>query len=72
MISGEDEEDRRDEPPFAFDDVWPEDEPLPLTDAECARLVRGHPVRWRGTLEQALRLPGRYELAGGWLYARRG
>jgi hypothetical protein len=29
-------------------------------------------VRWRGTLEQALRLPGRYEMANGWLYARRG
>ena len=72
MMSGEDAAARRDEPPFGLEDVWPEDEPLPLTDAECARLVRGHPVRRRDTLEQALRLPGRYELAGGWLYARRG
>ena len=70
-MSDEDEA-RRDEPPFAFEDVWPEDAPLPLTDAACARLARGHPVRWRGTLEQALRLPGRYELVAGWLYVRRG
>ena len=70
-MSGADEA-RREEPPFAFEDVWPEDEPFPLSDAECARLVRGHPVRWRGTLEQALRLPGRYEMANGWLHARRG
>ncbi len=41
VVSGENEEARRDAPPFAFEDVWPEDEPLPLTDAECARLVRG-------------------------------
>jgi hypothetical protein len=72
VLSDENEAARRDAPPFVFEDVWPEDEPLPLTDAECARLVRGLPVRWRGTLTQALRLPGRYELAGGWLYARRG
>jgi hypothetical protein len=45
---------------------------LPLTKAACTRLVRGHPVRWRGTLEQALRLPGRYELVAGGLYLRRG
>ena len=71
-MSSEDEARRREEPPFAFEDVWPENEPLPLTDAEGARLVRGHPVRWRGTLEQALRLPGRYEPVAGWLYVRRG
>ena len=70
-MSDEDEA-PREEPPFAFEDVWPEHEPFPLTDAECARLVRGHPVRWRGTLEEMLRLPGRYEMVDGWLYARRG
>jgi hypothetical protein len=72
VVRGEDEEARRDAPPFAFEDVWPEDQPFPLSDAECARLMRGHPVRRRGTLEQALRLPGTHELAGGWLYVRRG
>ncbi len=70
-MSGEHEARRDEEPPFAFEDLWPEDEPFPLTDAACARLVRGHPVRWRGTLEQALRLPGRYEMVAGWLYCRR-
>ncbi len=69
----DDDEDRRteDEPPFAFEDVWPEERPFPLTDTECARLVRGHPVRWRGTLEEALELPGMYEMMDGWLYVRR-
>lgn len=58
-----DEEPRRDEvPPFGFDDVWPDDKPFPLSEAECARLVRGHPVRWRGTLDDALSLPGMYEI----------
>jgi hypothetical protein len=70
-VSDEDEA-RRDKPPFEFEDVWPEDEPFPLSDAECARLVRGHPVRWRGTLDEAMRLPGRYEMVRGWLYTRRG
>ena len=46
-----------DEPPFAFEDVWPDDKPFPLSDAECARLVRGYLVRWRGTLEEALGKP---------------
>jgi len=41
--------DERDDPPFEFGDVWPDDKPFPLSDAECARLVRGHPVRWRST-----------------------
>jgi hypothetical protein len=36
-----------------------------------ARLVRGHLVRWRGTLEEALELPGMYEMMDGWLYVRR-
>jgi hypothetical protein len=61
----------KDEPPFAFEDVWPDDKPFPLSDAECARLVRGHLVRWRGTLEEALELPGMYEMMDGWLYVRR-
>ncbi len=59
------------EPPFAFEDVWPDDGPFPLSDAECTRLVRGHLVRWRGTLEEALELPGMYEMLDGWLYVRR-
>jgi hypothetical protein len=59
------------EPPFEIEDVWPEDKPFPLTDTECARLVRGHPLRWRGTLDEALSLPGRYEMIDAWLYARR-
>ena len=68
---GRDDETRREEPPFTFEDVWPDDEPFPLTDAECARLVRGRPVRWRGTLDEALSLPGTYEMTDGWLYVRR-
>jgi hypothetical protein len=65
------EEARQGEPPFAFEDIWPDDKPFPLSDAKCARLVWGHPVRWRGTLEEALDLPGRYEMMDGWLYVRR-
>jgi hypothetical protein len=60
-----------DEPSFLFEDIWPDDKPFPLTDAECARLVRGHPVRWHGTLEEALHLPGMYKLMDGWIYVRR-
>ena len=60
-----------DEPPVGFEDVWPDERPFPLSDAECARLVRGHPVRWRGTLEEMLELPGVYEMVDGWLYVRR-
>ena len=62
---------REDKPPFAFEDIWPEDKPFPLSDAECARLVRGHAVRWRGTLDEMLSLPGMYEMMDGWLYVRR-
>ncbi len=65
------EDGTHDEPPFAFEDVWPDDQPVPRSDAECARLVRGHLVRWRGTLEEALELPGMYEMMDGWLYVRR-
>ena len=36
MMSGDDE---RDDPPFEFGDVWPDDKPFPLSDAECARLA---------------------------------
>ena len=68
---GREDETRREEPPVTFEDVWPDDKPFPLTDAECARLVRGHPVRWRGTLDEALSLPGTYEMTDGWLYVRR-
>lgn len=57
--------------PVRFPDVWPEDRPFPLTDEECARLVRGHAVRWRGTLDEMLELPGVYEMMDGWLYVRR-
>jgi hypothetical protein len=35
------------------------------------RLVRGYPVRWRGTLEEALGLPSMYEMTDGWLHVRR-
>jgi hypothetical protein len=42
-VSREDE--IQDEPPFKFEDVWPDDKPFPLCDAECARLVRGR--AWR-------------------------
>ena len=48
--------------------VWPADKPFPLTDAECAALVRGHLVRWPGTIGEYLtELPGKYELSGGYL-----
>ena len=59
---GRDDETRREEPPFTFEDVWPDDEPFPFTNAECARLVRDHAVRWRGTMDEALSLPGTYEI----------
>ncbi len=65
------EDDSDDQAPFLFEDVWSEDKPFPLSDAECARLVRGHPVRWRSTLEGTLNLPRMYELMDGWLYVRR-
>jgi hypothetical protein len=64
-------ENEDDPPPFEFGDVWPDDKPFPLSDAECARLVRGHPVRWRSTLDETLSLPGTYEMTDGWLYVRR-
>jgi hypothetical protein len=41
--------------------------PMPSARAWCG----GHPVRWRGTLEEALDLPGMYEMMDGWLYVRR-
>ncbi len=44
--------DEGDDPPFEFDDVWPDEKAFPLSDAECACLVRGHPVRWRSTLDE--------------------
>ena len=65
------EDEPQDEPPFEFEDVWPDDRSFPLTDAECARLVRGHAERWRGTLEEVLDLPGMYKMMDGWLYVRR-
>ena len=52
-------------------DAWPEDESFPLSDAERARLVQGHPARRRGTLEEAPSLPGTYEVTAGRLYVRR-
>ena len=65
-------EDEDDPAPVAFEDVWPDDKPFPLSDAECARLVRGHPVRWRSTLDEMLKLPGMYEMAEGWIYGQVG
>ncbi len=67
----QDDEAQGDEPPFRFDDIWPEDKPFPLSNAECARLVRGHAVRWRGTLDEMFLLPGTYEMIDGCLYVRR-
>ena len=29
--------------------------------------MRGHAVRWRGTMDEALSLPGTYEMMDGWL-----
>ena len=52
---------RREKPPSTLEDVRPDDKPFPLTDTECARLVRDHPVHWRGTLDEALSLLGTYE-----------
>ena len=49
--------------------VWPADKPFPLTDAECAALVRGYKVRWRGEFDDFLEhLPGKYEMTDGFLY----
>ena len=45
MMSGGDE---RDDPPFEFGDVWPDNKPFPLSDAECARLVAG--IRYAGVV----------------------
>ena len=70
-MGSEDERGRDEPPPFGFGDVWPDERPFPLSDAECARLVRGHPVRWRGTLDETPELPGTYEMVDGWLYVRR-
>jgi hypothetical protein len=47
------EDEGQDEPSFGFEDVWPDDKPFPLTDAECPRLVRARPVRWCARLEEA-------------------
>jgi hypothetical protein len=63
-------ENQREEPPFAFEDVWPEDKPFPLSDAKCVRLVRRDRVHWRGTLEEALSLPGLDEMTDDWLFVR--
>ncbi len=41
------EDETQDEPPFAFEDVWPDDKPFPLTDAEY-RLAAGSPGACRG------------------------
>jgi hypothetical protein len=68
MPGEDDHEFDRDDPATWFPDCWPDDKPFPLTDAECARLVRGHPVRWPGTVDEMLELPGKYELVDGWLY----
>jgi hypothetical protein len=51
--------------------LWPADIPFPLTDAECALLCRGYPVRWPGLIDEVLDLPGRYELLDGWLIQKR-
>ena len=47
---------RWEEPPVTLEDVWPDDEPFPLGDAECARLVQGHPGRWRGGAGESVEL----------------
>ncbi|UEM18492.1 hypothetical protein JL100_015330 [Skermanella mucosa] len=48
--------------------VWPADKPFPLSDGQCAALVRGHMVRWGGTVDEYLtELPGKYELVDGFL-----
>jgi hypothetical protein len=67
------ENDEAETPPadLQWDDIWPADEPFPLTPAECDRPLRGHAVRWPGTLDDMLRLPGRWETCDGWLYAKR-
>ena len=47
---------------------WPDDKPFPLTDAECAEVVRGGMVRWWGTFDDFHLLPGKYEMIDGWIY----
>lgn len=50
---------------------WPKERPFPLSDAECAAVCHGHAVRWDGTIDDMLALPGRYELLDGWLMLKR-
>lgn len=53
------------------EDAWPDDRPFPIADALCAALVRGHWVRWSGSIEDFMRLPGRYELSRGYIHTTR-
>ena len=65
------DDDRRETPPEWADELggrWPADKPFPLTDAECAEIVRGGMVRWRGTRDEFFLLPGKYEMSKGWMY----
>lgn len=55
-------------PPQGPGGVWPKDRPFPLTPEECERLVRGYPVPWRGSLDDFLLLPGKYEMIDGWIH----
>lgn len=48
------------------DPIWPVDRPFPLSDAECAALVRGHAVKWDGDPEYLNDLPGMYETRDGY------
>lgn len=66
MIDRDDED--REASPEGPGGRWPADKPFPLTDAECAELVRGGAVRWRGTFDDFDLLPGKYEMIDGWIY----
>ena len=51
--------------------TWNPAEPFLLSDAECAALCRGDLVRWRGTMNDFLKLPFRCEMLDGWMLLKR-
>ena len=52
-------------------DAWPAGAPFPLSDQECAALVRGYAVHWDAGLDALFQVPGRWEMIDGYIVARR-